>query len=50
MTRNSRENPPAKYDVIRERDSWSVDHPDDAKIMNGMIFFTYLEREKSLTY
>jgi hypothetical protein len=37
---------PAKGPVIREWDTWSKLHPDEAKIMGGMMFFTYLESDR----
>jgi hypothetical protein len=36
----------AKWAIIREWDDWAPKHPDDAKIMNGMMFFTYLQKER----
>lgn len=36
----------AEYAVIAEWDRWAELNPDDAKIMNGMMFFTYLQRER----
>jgi hypothetical protein len=45
MARN-KDNSDAKYAVIREWDTWSLEHPDEVKIMNGMMFFTYLQRER----
>jgi hypothetical protein len=36
----------AKLAVIREWDAWSVQHTEEAKTMNGMLFFNYLQRER----
>jgi hypothetical protein len=33
----------AKLAVIREWDAWSAQHAHEAKIMNGMLFFNYLQ-------
>ena len=33
--------------LLREYDKWAKDHPDDATNMGGMVFFTYLQKEKS---
>jgi hypothetical protein len=35
----------AQYAVLAEWDRWSKRNPDDTAIMNGIIFFTYLEKE-----
>jgi hypothetical protein len=43
---SKRENTPAKMAVIGEWDNWAVKNPKDAKVMNGMFFFTYLQKEK----
>jgi hypothetical protein len=42
-------NEQAKWAVIREWDNWIKNNPDEAKAptMNGMYFFTYLQKEKS---
>ena len=36
----------SKWPVIREWDSWAQKNPDAAKQMNGMLFFTYLQRDR----
>lgn len=46
MTRGGLDNNPAKYPIIREWDAWSTLHPNDAKIMGGMMFFIYLQKER----
>lgn len=35
----------AQHAIIAEWDRWAPLNPADAKIMNGMMFFTYLQRE-----
>jgi hypothetical protein len=37
----------AKRAVIREWDSWAALNPEEAKIMDGMRFFQYLQQERS---
>jgi len=40
-----KEDSPAKWAIIREWDAWALKNPDDPKKLNGMYFFTYLEKE-----
>jgi hypothetical protein len=35
----------AQNAIVSEWDRWAKQNPDDARIMNGMIFFTYLQGE-----
>lgn len=40
------EDHPAKLEVIREWDAWAAKHPHEAaSLLNGMVFFTYLQKE-----
>ena len=39
----------AKLAVLREYDRWAKDHPNDANIMGGFLFFRYLQNERSNT-
>ena len=36
----------AQRAILSEWDQWKPLNPDDAKVMNGMLFFTYLQRER----
>lgn len=40
-------NAEARMAVIGEYDAWVRQNPKEAQVMNGMLFFTYLQREKS---
>jgi hypothetical protein len=40
------ENDPAKLAIIREWDAWALKNPDDAKTSDGMLFFSYLQKER----
>jgi hypothetical protein len=37
---------PEKWAVIREWDAWASKNAGDAQKLNGMYFFTYLQKEK----
>lgn len=37
----------ARRTLLREYDKWAKDHPDDAPKMGGLVFFTYLQKERS---
>ncbi len=37
----------ARRTLLREYDKWAKDHPDDATKRGGVVFFTYLQKEKS---
>jgi hypothetical protein len=37
----------ARRTLLREYDRWAKDHPDDAAKMGGVLFFTYLQKERS---
>jgi hypothetical protein len=37
----------ARRTLLREYDRWAKDHPDDATKMGGMVFFRYLQKERS---
>jgi hypothetical protein len=37
----------ARLTLLREYDKWTKDHPDDGTKMGGMVFFTYLQKERS---
>jgi len=39
-------NHPARIAVIKEWDVWARKHPEDAKISGGIMFFSYLQRER----
>jgi hypothetical protein len=41
-----RDDSPAKLAVIREWDKWARRHPNDAKVSGGMLFFSYLQKER----
>jgi len=36
----------ARLAVLSEYDGWAKDHPNDAKMMGGFVFFSYLQKEK----
>jgi hypothetical protein len=36
----------ARLAVLGEYDGWAKDHPNDAKMMGGFVFFSYLQQEK----
>ena len=33
--------------LLREYDKWAKDHPDDATKRGGVVFFTYLQKERT---
>ena len=33
--------------LLREYDRWATDHPDNATKRSGVVFFTYLQKERS---
>jgi hypothetical protein len=37
----------ARRTLLREYDKWAKDHPEDASKMGGMVFFAYLQKERS---
>ena len=37
----------ARRTLLREYDQWAKDHPDDATKRGGVVFFTYLQKERS---
>jgi len=37
----------ARRAVLSEYDSWAKNHPDDASIMGGFLFFRYLQTDRS---
>jgi hypothetical protein len=37
----------ARRTLLREYDRWATDHPDDATKRGGVVFFTYLQKERS---
>jgi hypothetical protein len=37
----------ARRTVLREYDKWAKDHADDATNRSGVVFFTYLQKERS---
>jgi len=37
----------ARRAVLGEYDRWAKQHPDDASIMGGFLFFRYLQNERS---
>jgi hypothetical protein len=43
----ARADSPAKLAIIREWDAWSKRHPDDAKVSGGILFYSYLQRERA---
>jgi hypothetical protein len=36
----------AREAIVAEWDRWAARNPDDAKVMNGMLFFVYLQEER----
>jgi hypothetical protein len=36
----------ARRTLLREYDNWAKDHPDDATKRGGVVFFTYLQKER----
>jgi hypothetical protein len=43
----SHQDSPAKQAILNEWDAWSKDHPDDTKVMGGMLFFTHLQEKRA---
>jgi len=37
----------ARRAVLSEYDRWAKQHPNDARMMGGFLFFRYLQKEKS---
>jgi hypothetical protein len=37
----------ARRAVLGAYDSWAKEHPDDASMMGGFLFFRYLQAERS---
>jgi hypothetical protein len=37
----------ARRTLLREYDKWAKDHPDDAAKRGGVVFFTYLQKERT---
>ena len=37
----------ARRTLLREYDKWAKDHPDDATERGGVVFLTYLQKERS---
>jgi hypothetical protein len=37
----------ARRTLLREYDKWANDHPDDATKRGGVVFFAYLQKERS---
>jgi hypothetical protein len=37
----------ARRTLLREYDKWANDHPDDATKRGGVVFFTYLQKERT---
>ena len=46
MAKGGLDKHPAKWEVIREWDAWSASHQKEAKMMNGMVFFTHLQKDR----
>ena len=42
-----KEDTEAQRKIIKEWDNWARQHPDDAKVQNGMLFFGYLQKERT---
>jgi hypothetical protein len=40
------EDNPAKRAILKEWDSWAQRHPSDANTSGGMLFFTYLQKNR----
>jgi hypothetical protein len=36
----------ARRTLLREYDKWAKDHPDDITKRSGVVFFTYLQKER----
>jgi hypothetical protein len=36
----------AQEAIVSEWDRWAARNPSDAKVMNGMLFFVYLQEER----
>src|SRR6516164_179546 len=36
----------ARRTLLREYDKWAKDHPDDVTKRSGVVFFTYLQKER----
>lgn len=41
------EDDPARVAILQEWDAWAQWHPREAKKAGGMLFFTYLQKERS---
>jgi hypothetical protein len=41
------EDSPAKQAILDEWDEWSKEHPEDTKVMGGMLFFTHLQEKRA---
>jgi len=37
----------ARRTLLREYDKWAKDHPHDSTGRGGVVFFTYLQKERS---
>jgi hypothetical protein len=37
----------ARRTLLREYDKWAKDHPEDAAKTGGMVFFKYVQKERS---
>jgi hypothetical protein len=37
----------ARRTLLREYDKWAKDHPDEATMRGGVVFFTYLQKERT---
>jgi hypothetical protein len=37
----------ARRTLLREYDKWAKEHPDDATQRSGVVFFTYLQKERT---
>jgi hypothetical protein len=37
----------ARRTLLREHDKWAKDHADDATKRGGVVFFTYLQKERT---
>ena len=42
----ARDDNPAKLAIVREWDAWARRHRNDAKVSDGVLFFSYLKRER----
>jgi hypothetical protein len=36
----------AREAIVAQWDRWAARNPNDAKVMNGMLFFVYLQEER----